>query len=703
MVEKVVKELGLENNPERIYNIDETSYSSDPQKTKVVGRRGYPSTRTTATAGKANTTVLIASNAAGGKGPPFIIYKGKYVWSEWTSEEAYPGTLYTATKKGWIVSEAFRDFMLKSFIPMIEDKEQPTLLIFDGHSTHVQLDVIEEAKKNNITIIKLPAHTSHLLQPLDLGVFKPYKDAWDQEMVKWQRRHKGKKLPKSEFAAIVGKVWENLDPENIKNGFKKSGIYPFNRDAVPEHKLNPEAVRRWKKYNEELTQTRKTLSGDRDSPMSLAKICLDKINSNFQLNESPDTITTGDANFKTSEKLSFEDLLLESTKPTHTDNLKKKNVRISGSAEVITHQDVIQRLKKYEDDKARKEKEKDNRRNQRENKKMENKNKIKEMGKRKIVKKVPEKTRAAPSETTPPNPNLNLQDDFLPPDVNLASFSEEPLPSTSGFQKQNKVVILEDVYLKNEEKLKIYTYPEPNKIRAKDVILNGTDKKKNSEERKCDKENKGIEIEKKNQMKIKKDEEDLLAVSDFTPPNFDFKLQDDSISPEVNIARFSEALPSTSMFQKVPKNAEKEKGKKRKCDKKNKSIELKKKQKKIKKYEEDLLTDSDFTIHDTDNSDEADFESYCNTLLFQHNSDNEENVNTTFGLNDIQFFEESLFKLNKHDWSTNYTHPLKQALQTCKHHHRLSRTKDPPLTLQQPTNHIKLVRLRENVYRKTKP
>lgn len=104
------------------------------------------------------------------------------------------------------------------------------------------------------------------------------------------------------------------------------------------------------------------------------------------------------------------------------------------------------------------------------------------------------------------------------------------------------------------------------------------------------------------------------------------------------------------MFQKVPKNAEKEKGKKRKCDKKNKSIELKKKQKKIKKYEEDLLTDSDFTIHDTDNSDEADFESYCNTLLFQHNSDNEENVNTTFGLNDIQFFEESLFKLNKHDW-----------------------------------------------------
>lgn len=89
IVEKAINDLGLENKSDRIYNIDEKSYCSDLQKIKVIGLQGYPSTQTTSSSGKANTTVLVASNAAGGKGPPFIIFKGKPVWSGWTSEETY--------------------------------------------------------------------------------------------------------------------------------------------------------------------------------------------------------------------------------------------------------------------------------------------------------------------------------------------------------------------------------------------------------------------------------------------------------------------------------------------------------------------------------------------------------------------------------------------------------------------------------------
>ncbi|CAK1579960.1 unnamed protein product [Parnassius mnemosyne] len=248
IVDKVIKELGIENKPERIYNIDETSYCSEPQKTKVIGLKGYPSTRITSSAGKANTTVLVASNAAGGKGPPFISFKGKHVWSGWTSAEAYPGTLYTATSNGWIESEAFAEFMAKSFISMVKDEKEPTLLIYDGHSTHVQLAVVEMAKQNNISIIKLP---------LDLSVFKSYKDAWDQEMVKWQRTHKREKLPKDQFSATVGKGWKNLNSNVIKKGFEKRGIYPFNRKAKLEHKLDPEALKRWKKHTMKLYRKNK--------------------------------------------------------------------------------------------------------------------------------------------------------------------------------------------------------------------------------------------------------------------------------------------------------------------------------------------------------------------------------------------------------------------------------------------------------------
>ncbi|KAL0879425.1 hypothetical protein ABMA27_003176 [Loxostege sticticalis] len=364
ILEKVVKELELENKPEKIYNLDETSYCSDPKKTKVVGLKGYPSTRTTSSAGKANTTVLFASNAAGGKGPPFIIFKGKNVWSAWTSEEAYPGTKYSATPNGWIDSETFEEYMTKSFIPMVKDDKEPTLLIFDGHSTHVQLSVVEKAKQNNITIIKLPPHSNHLLQPLDLGVFKPYKDLWDQEMVKWQRTNKGEKLPKDQFSVTVGKVWENLDPNVIKKGFEKSGIYPFNREAVPEHKLDPEALKKWKKHNEKL---QKEQTPALNSPLTLSGLCLIKINSIFKLELR--SVAISPSGSKSSEKISFEDLLIQSTKKLQTERVKRKNIKISASAEVITHEDVIQRLKQKEDDKVNKEREKEEKRKQRELKK----------------------------------------------------------------------------------------------------------------------------------------------------------------------------------------------------------------------------------------------------------------------------------------------------------------------------------------------
>lgn len=98
-------------------------------------------------------------------------------------------------------AEVFENYFKKSFIPAI-GTQRPVLLIYDGHSTHVGLNILEEATKENITILKLPAHTSHVLQPLDLAVMKSFKDRWDPLLVKWQRSHIGVPLPKSEFARL---------------------------------------------------------------------------------------------------------------------------------------------------------------------------------------------------------------------------------------------------------------------------------------------------------------------------------------------------------------------------------------------------------------------------------------------------------------------------------------------------------------------
>lgn len=83
LLERVTKDLELTSKPGKIYNLDETSFSNDPSKSKVIGKVGFRSTRTTSSPGRDNTTVLLAANALGEKIPPLIIFQGKYMWSEW--------------------------------------------------------------------------------------------------------------------------------------------------------------------------------------------------------------------------------------------------------------------------------------------------------------------------------------------------------------------------------------------------------------------------------------------------------------------------------------------------------------------------------------------------------------------------------------------------------------------------------------------
>ena len=52
---------------------------------------------------------------------------------------------------------------------------RPVLLVLDGHGSHFTIDVIEYARANEIHMPCLPSHMSHVLQPLDVGVFKSFK------------------------------------------------------------------------------------------------------------------------------------------------------------------------------------------------------------------------------------------------------------------------------------------------------------------------------------------------------------------------------------------------------------------------------------------------------------------------------------------------------------------------------------------------
>jgi len=52
--------------------------------------------------------------------PPFIFFKGGAVLARWTSKNAYPGTLYSSFKNGWMEEQLFFNWFEFMFVRNIE-------------------------------------------------------------------------------------------------------------------------------------------------------------------------------------------------------------------------------------------------------------------------------------------------------------------------------------------------------------------------------------------------------------------------------------------------------------------------------------------------------------------------------------------------------------------------------------------------------
>jgi len=54
-------------------------------------------------------------------------------------------------------------------------KTGKTMVVFDGHASHLSLRVLLRLAQNSVIAHALPAHTPHFTQPLDVSVFGPMK------------------------------------------------------------------------------------------------------------------------------------------------------------------------------------------------------------------------------------------------------------------------------------------------------------------------------------------------------------------------------------------------------------------------------------------------------------------------------------------------------------------------------------------------
>ena len=86
------------------------------------------------------------------------------------------GNNIAISDKGWTNNTLAFEWFKRVFDPYSKKRQQGEyrLHILDGHASHIMSEVIQFCINEKIILACLPAaHTTHVLQPLDVGFFQP--------------------------------------------------------------------------------------------------------------------------------------------------------------------------------------------------------------------------------------------------------------------------------------------------------------------------------------------------------------------------------------------------------------------------------------------------------------------------------------------------------------------------------------------------
>ncbi|XP_023310002.1 uncharacterized protein LOC108904856 [Anoplophora glabripennis] len=215
--------------PDRIFNLDETGVTTVLRPPRVVAPKGKKQIGLIASAERGELVTCVGVISATGNAlPPVYIFPRVRNIDDYLENGPALSAAF-GNKSGWMTGDLF----IKTLEHIVKhtscNKENKILLLMDNHESHTTLAAILYARENGIVLLSFPPHTSHKLQPLDVGVYGPFKGKCAVSLNDWMSNNPGKTVSVKHIARITKKPYlEAFTPSNITNAFEKTGIWPHN-------------------------------------------------------------------------------------------------------------------------------------------------------------------------------------------------------------------------------------------------------------------------------------------------------------------------------------------------------------------------------------------------------------------------------------------------------------------------------------------
>lgn len=233
---------GLIGKPKCIWNADETGFSMGSVSGKVIGptRAEHPSQVPHLSGGhsKQRFTVMFCGSADGTIMPPYFVYPEPKPRGYNPLTGAMYGSDIAYTKKGWMDATTFQKFL--DHFHLYAGTDRPVVLLIDSVSSHISMSAFELASQRGIELYRIVPNATHLMQPLDVGVFGPLKQRWHQVVRTHTRNSPGTPISKENFAEKLKEAFLLFyKPLTVTTAFRSSGIYPVDGTVITKQHVKP--------------------------------------------------------------------------------------------------------------------------------------------------------------------------------------------------------------------------------------------------------------------------------------------------------------------------------------------------------------------------------------------------------------------------------------------------------------------------------
>ncbi|EKV14739.1 Transposon, putative [Penicillium digitatum Pd1] len=218
-----------------IYNFDETGFQIGVGRDQfIITRHPKKKPCNGSVTNRESVTVLEAVSADGFVCPPLIVLSARQVLLPWF--DAIDSDEHLAVTDTGYINDTLAYQWIQLFHKWTIGRTIGTkrLVLCDRFGSHLTRQFIQFCEKNNIILFFLLSHTSHILQPLDVGVLSVYKH-WHSEAVEAATMTGCRTFSKDEFLYAIGEIRrKTFRPHTIKLGFKLTGLWPINSKLITD-------------------------------------------------------------------------------------------------------------------------------------------------------------------------------------------------------------------------------------------------------------------------------------------------------------------------------------------------------------------------------------------------------------------------------------------------------------------------------------